>query len=148
MKRNWLVSAALLCGTAANAQDDGKALMQRACAKCHGLASVLRERNSRSRWAAILDDMITRGAEVTDPEFEKLVDYLAKNFGPKVSVNRASADDLMDGLGFSKEAAAAIVAYRQKNGAFKTLEDLKKVPALDAAEVESKKDRLDFTEPK
>jgi len=54
----------------------------------------------------------------------------------------------MDGLGFSKEAAAAIVAYRQKNGAFKTLEDLKKVPALDAAEVESKKDRLDFTEPK
>jgi competence protein ComEA len=132
-------------GTAAGAQDDGKALVDRACGKCHGMASVSRERNTRGRWAAIVDDMIARGAEVSDTEFDKVVDYLTTRFGPRTNVNNASAEDLVGGAGFSRDAAAAIVAYRQKNGPFKSLEDLKKVPSLDAGDVESKKDRLDFS---
>jgi competence protein ComEA len=139
-----LLTAALCCGIAASAEDEGKAVVTRACAKCHGLASVLRERNTRGRWAAIVDDMISRGAEVSDPEFEKVVDYLAANLGPKINVNKADADELAADAGFSKSAAAAIVAHRQKNGPFKTLEDLKKVPGLDPADVESRKERLDF----
>ncbi len=36
------------------------------------------------------------------------------------------------------------MSYREANGNFKTLDDLKKVPGLDAVKIESKKDRLEF----
>jgi competence protein ComEA len=63
-------------------------------------------------------------------------------------VNKATAEQLAEGLGIPGDTASAIVSYRQKNGSFKTLEELKKVPALNAADIESKKDRLDFSEAK
>jgi competence protein ComEA len=47
-------------------------------------------------------------------------------------------------LAITPKEAAAIVAYREKNGSFKALEDLKKVPDLDYAKVEAKKDRIQF----
>lgn len=146
MKPRWFLAAGLCLGSVAGAQDDGKALLERACTKCHGLTGTMRQRNSRERWTAIVDDMVARGAEGSDAEFEKITNYLAKNLGEKVGVNKASAEELAAGLGIPRTAAAAIVAYRQKNGAFKTLEDLKKVPSLDAADIDSKKDRLDFSE--
>ncbi|HKX30835.1 MAG TPA: helix-hairpin-helix domain-containing protein, partial [Blastocatellia bacterium] len=43
-----------------------------------------------------------------------------------------------------RSQAAAIIQYRAKNGKFKSIEDLKKVPGVDAAKIEAKKDRLTF----
>ena len=43
-----------------------------------------------------------------------------------------------------RSQAAAIIAYRAKNGAFKTVDDLKQVPTLDAAKIDAKKDRITF----
>ena len=40
--------------------------------------------------------------------------------------------------------AEAIVAYRQANGDYKTLDDLKKVPGLDGGKVEAQKARIVF----
>jgi competence protein ComEA len=127
----------------ATAQDEGKALLQRACTKCHALAATTRQRNDKERWSVIVDYMVSRGAELTDPEIDTLVDYLAKNLGPRVNVNKASAEDLIKSLELSKAAAAAIVEYREKNGSFKTLDDLKKA-GVDAKEIESRKDRIEF----
>ena len=45
---------------------------------------------------------------------------------------------------FTFDAATAIVDYREKNGSFKSLDDLKKVTAVDAKEIESRKDRIAF----
>jgi hypothetical protein len=99
MKLRWLPAAVLCLGWASQAQDDGKALLERACTKCHGLTATLRQRNSRERWSTIVDDMIARGAEASDAELEKIIDYLAKNFGPRILVNKASAEELAAGLG-------------------------------------------------
>ena len=44
----------------------------------------------------------------------------------------------------SAKESEAIVQYREAKGNFKTIDDLKKVPGLDAVKIESKKDRLDF----
>jgi competence protein ComEA len=44
------------------------------------------------------------------------------------------------------QEAAAIIEYRAKNGPFKSIEDLKKVPGIDAAKIEARKDRLTFEE--
>ncbi len=124
--------------------EEARALLERTCTKCHKLTATLSQRNSKERWSAILDDMVARGAEVTDAEIEILVNYLAKNYGAKVNVNKAAAEEIATVLEVPRSAAAAIVEYREKNGNFKNLDDLKKVPALDWKAIESKKDRLDF----
>lgn len=145
MATKWFLAAGLwrLCAPAA-AQDEGRALLEKACTKCHALNATTRQRNDLERWSLIVDDMVRRGAELTDPEIEKLIDYLAKNLGPRVNINKASAEDLVKLLEFPKAAAAAIVEYREKNGRFKTLDDLKKVTAVDAKDIESRKDRIEF----
>ena len=124
--------------------DEAKALLERTCTKCHKLTATLSQRNSKERWSAIIDDMIARGAEATDAEIETLIDYLAKNFGSKVNVNQATAEELSTVLDLPQASMSAIVDYREKNGKFKSLDDLKKVPELDWKAIESKKDRLDF----
>jgi len=133
--------------TAAHAQlpdGEGKALVERVCAKCHDLEATARSRNTRERWTEIVDDMASRGAEATDAEFDQIVEYLARNFGKKINVNKATAAALAVSLGLSKESAAAIVEYREKNGPFKEWQDLKKVQGIDIKQIESKKDQLEF----
>ena len=84
----------------------------------------------------------------TDAEIETIVDYLARNFGSKVNVNKAAAEELAAVLELPRAGASAIVEYREKNGSFKSLDDLKRVPELDWKAIESKKDRLDFADSK
>ena len=47
-------------------------------------------------------------------------------------------------LDITAAVADALVSYRQQNGPFKTLDDLKKVPGLDAAKVDARKVRVTF----
>jgi competence protein ComEA len=47
-------------------------------------------------------------------------------------------------LGFSTKQAEDIVAYREKSGAFKTAEDIKRVPQMDAKEVDARRNRMIF----
>jgi len=144
----FFVSIAMAQAPSAPSEDEGKALLERTCTRCHKLSAAVGQRNSKGRWSAIVDDMIARGAEATDPEIEKILDYLARNFGPKVNVNKATADQLAGTLEVPKAAASAIVEYREKNGSFKSFEDLRKVPEIDWNSIESRKDRLEFSEGK
>jgi len=123
---------------------EGKAQVQKACIACHDLSPVTGSRMSAERWAATVGDMVSRGANVSDDDFDVVVNYLAKNFGRKVNVNNASVKELVYGLGFSKDAAQALVDYRSKNGDFKILEDIKKVPGVDAKTIDEKKDKIAF----
>lgn len=61
----------------------------------------------------------------------------------KVDVNTADAatlDQVMSGIGAKK--AEAIVKYRQEHGAFKSLQEIEKVPGIGAKIVENNKDKL------
>jgi competence protein ComEA len=88
------------------------------------------------------------GMKATPKELDLVVDYLAKNYPaeeiPRVNVNTASAIELESGLTLRRSQSAAIIQYREKNGPFKNLEDLKKVPNLDVEKIEAKKDRIAF----
>ncbi len=148
MKWTCLIAPLLLVNIAHSAQEDGKALLQRVCTRCHALNITAEQRNSPARWSDVVDDMVARGAEASDADIVKIIDYLSTNFGPRLKVNVAGARELAAALGISKASAEEVVAYRLKNGAFHSLEDLKKVPGLDAADLERKKDNLDFSAPK
>ena len=92
-------------------------------------------------------NMVQRGAQGTDDEFADVVDYLTKTVSveaAKINVNKATAKELQTGLGVSDKDADAILQYRTANGDFKSIDDLKKVPGLDAAKIDAKKAKLTF----
>jgi competence protein ComEA len=126
----------------------GKAETAKICSQCHELERSISLRQDRGGWQATVDKMVGLGAKGTDKEFQTVVEYLAKTYPgegiPKIDVNQAEAIDLESGLTLKRSEAAAIIQYRKAHGNFKSIEDLKKVPGIDTAKIEAKKDRLIF----
>jgi cytochrome c5 len=72
----------------AKAADDlppgpGKDAFVSACSSCHGTDIVTAERKTADGWKDTVVDMRNRGADFSDQDQEKIIQYLAKNFGPK-----------------------------------------------------------------
>jgi competence protein ComEA len=124
----------------------GKDTLVRVCSKCHSPDNVLANGQDRAGWEAEITKMAGFGAAGTDDEFTEILEYLVKNFpaGGPVNVNHATATQLKSGLGFSDTEADAVIAYRKKNGDFKSIDDLKKVPELDAKKLDDQKAHLVF----
>ena len=60
---------------------EAKRLMNRACTPCHGLDRVQGVRNAEEGWRVILVDMRERGAQLSDEELERLVEWLTRVWG-------------------------------------------------------------------
>ena len=60
---------------------EAKRLMDRACTRCHGLDRVHGVRNAEEGWRATLVDMRERGAQLSDEELERLVEWLTRVWG-------------------------------------------------------------------
>jgi len=126
----------------------GKDTMIRVCSKCHSPDNVIANGQNQEGWENTITKMAGYGAIGTDDEFTKILDYLVKTFPPgsggKVNVNKATATQLESRLGFSTKEAEAVIQYREKNGAYKSINDLKKVPDLDLKKLDAEKARLSF----
>lgn len=122
----------------------GKELVDVICSSCHTTERLQTKQWTKPEWQAKVLEMLQEEPDVTQPERDKIVDYLSRAFPKHVNVNTAPAADLRSILELSEKESAAIVTYRQDKGPFKTVEDLKKVPGLDSAKIDSQKNRLDF----
>jgi competence protein ComEA len=125
----------------------GKDTLVRVCSKCHSPDNVIANGQDRAGWEATITKMAGFGAVASDDEYTEILDYLVKNFpanSGKIQVNKATAAQLVSGLGLTDTEAAALVDYRKKNGDFKSIDDLKKVPDVDGKKLDAKKDRLTF----
>jgi competence protein ComEA len=126
----------------------GRSETVKLCSQCHAPEVAMSVRQDRAGWAATLRKMAALGAKGTPEEFGAALEYLATHFPanglPRINVNTAPAIDLESGLTLTRSQAAAIVAYRLEHGPFKSFEDLKKVPGLDVATIEAKRQRLAF----
>ena len=128
----------------------GKDTLVKVCTQCHDIESIPRLRYSREDWANLVYSMKDMGADATGPELEQIIDYLTKNFGKgntaakKVNVNSAAAKDMETGLGLNSKESELIVQYRMKNGNFKDVDALLKVEGVDAAKIQSAKDKIAF----
>jgi competence protein ComEA len=138
-----------------DAQD--KKLLQNVCGTCHKIEMVTSRHATKEEWHATVEAMVAKGADASDDEFNQIIDYLAKNYGPvngasqgssqstaKFNVNKATADQLASFLQVPGPEAAAIVRYRESNGKFKSLQDFAKIPGIDGKKVEAKKDQIVF----
>jgi cytochrome c553 len=57
---------------------EAEALIKRACTRCHGVERVNDARNSADAWRVVTVDMRERGAQLSDEELEKLVEWLGR----------------------------------------------------------------------
>jgi len=146
--RTALLAIVLLSSTApafAQLPDaPGKDTLVKVCGTCHQAERAASVRLTREGWEEVIGDMIKRGARGTDEEFKAALDYLATNFlgdAPRpLNINRATNIELESVAGLTRKEAAAVLAYLDKIGVCKSLEDLKKVPGLDYKKIESRKD--------
>jgi competence protein ComEA len=126
----------------------GREEARKLCTGCHELEKSFSIRQDRAGWQSTLEKMVSYGMKASEREIAAVLEYVAKNFPadevPKIKVNEAKAIELESGLSLRRSQAAAVIKYREKNGPFKSIEDLKKVPGIDTAKIEAKKDRLVF----
>jgi mono/diheme cytochrome c family protein len=62
---------------------DGKAIATENCQACHKLTNLTKAHKNLDDWKETVQTMIDRGANVPPEKVDILVQYLAKNFGPK-----------------------------------------------------------------
>ncbi len=128
-------------------EGEGKTLLATGCTTCHSLSQMASGRKTVKSWSHTVEDMISRGAPVDPEQVGTLAKYLAANFGPSVNVNKASAGDLAAVPGLDAKLGAAIVSYREKNGAFANLDDLSKVEGLSEEVLKKVRNRLTVGSP-
>ena len=58
-----------------------KKLVEKICVDCHGAENFVKLRKDKDGWEKVIGEMIEKGAKGTDEEFDKVVEYLVKNFG-------------------------------------------------------------------
>jgi|HubBroStandDraft_5_1064220.scaffolds.fasta_scaffold15133_4 competence protein ComEA len=126
----------------------GREETQRVCSGCHEVERSISLRQDREGWKATINKMVSLGAEGSEQEFSSALDYLSQNYPaeaiPRLNVNTARAIDFESRLTLRRSEAAAIIKYRTEHGNFKSIDDLKKVPGIDPAKIEAKKDILIF----
>ena len=146
------IAALALCVLPAQGQEkqarlpagQGREAVQKICATCHEIETVIESRRTRIGWERTTEEMIARGAEGSDEEMRAVVEYLATYFG-KLNVNTATAGQLEKSLDLSAKEAAAISTYRERNGKIKDFEELKKVPGVSAEKLQAKRGLIAFS---
>jgi competence protein ComEA len=152
--------------TASMPDAPGKAITVNTCTKCHAITNITSQHRDADTWTATVTKMVGYGATGTDDDLQQIVDYLTKYYGPasataaspaaspsatpgaahaKVMVNKETAVQLATDLGLTDDEAKAVVSYRDKNGDFKSIDDLKKVPNVDATKITAHAADLQFS---
>jgi len=126
----------------------GREAVMRLCVKCHSPNIILASGQDRVGWENTITKMVRLGATGDDEDFTDIADYLTEKFPAttvqKIFVNMATDKQIAQVLEISLDDAKAIVAFRDKEKGFKSLDDMKQVPGVDAKKIEAKKDRLVF----
>jgi len=125
---------------------DARDLTVRVCAPCHEPQRAASLRLTREGWEGVVAKMVSLGARASQEEVAQITGYLVTNFkgeAPKpINMNSASAVDLEAVAGLLRKEAAAWIAWRNKSGPCKSLDDLKNVPGVPFNKIDERRDRL------
>lgn len=124
-------------------EGEGKALVEKLCTTCHGLDYVWPSQRTVQVWRETIDLMRAYGAEATEQQWNTVTDYIIGNLA-YLQVNKAAAGEFGMLFGIDEQAAQGVVAYRETQGGFKTIDDLRKAPGLEPARIDALAARLIF----
>ena|ERR1700733_11460776 len=84
----------------------GKEIVQRACTTCHSLSVITSRRASSDEWSKTVTEMVTRGADLSDDEMDRVTQYLSTNFAPAKSEPASAGAASQPSSGKSAPAAS------------------------------------------
>jgi competence ComEA-like helix-hairpin-helix protein len=137
----------------ANAADlpegKGKELILHACVGCHKADELAAYRFTKEEYQVIVYRMGDRGAQASRAELDVIAAYLFENFpkiedASKINVNKASAQEIAQGLGLTSEEADAVVKYRDRHGNYHAWGDLLIIYGVDGKKIAAVKDKISF----
>jgi putative heme-binding domain-containing protein len=80
----WLIACAS-CALMGHAQTlpegKGKAEFQRICSSCHSVSMATSQRMDQAQWTGVVNDMVSKGAQGTQQDFDNIIAYLTVNYG-------------------------------------------------------------------
>jgi competence protein ComEA len=121
----------------------GKDVVARICTMCHGTDYITDTQRTIPAWREIVELMKGYGAMATDDEWKTITDYIVVTLAA-LNANKAPASDVAQFFAVDAKVAEGVVAYRDKQGGFKTIDDLKKAPGLEAGKIDALQARLVF----
>jgi competence protein ComEA len=121
----------------------GKAVLTKMCTSCHGTEVITDAPRTVPSWVDTVLSMKDFGAEGSDEDWKAVTDYIVVNLA-HLEVNKSTAVEIAQVLRVTEKVAEEVVAYRDKQGGFKAIADLKQAPGLDAATIDSLAPRLIF----
>ncbi len=97
------IAAAVAPSRAQNANPlppgEGRDLVAAVCSQCHYLGTIVKIRDGAAGWRVYVDNMVLRGAQLSEPEIETVVNYLTTNLGPGMNLPPGKPVALPDGAG-------------------------------------------------
>jgi cytochrome c5 len=76
------VQAPATPATAAAQDEKGERLLNASCGGCHDLRPVQASARDRDGWNEVVQNMLQKGADVSDKDLPLLLDYLVEHHGP------------------------------------------------------------------
>lgn len=104
------------------------------CTVCHSSSQFLSTPRGSGRWEQVFAEMSGYGANGTDDQLDRVVNYFQKNL-TVINVNTSPVEDVEQTLQVSDQVAAEIMA-RRKQELFTGLDDLGKIPGVDRSVLE------------
>ena len=101
------------------------------CTVCHAASQFLSTPRSSSRWEQVFAEMSGYGADGTDDQLDRVVNYFQKNL-TVINVNTSPPEDLKETLQIDDKTLGAILARRAKQP-FAGIPDLVKLGGVDRA---------------
>ena len=91
----------------------------------------------------IEDEMVIYVPSIGERE-DELVQFsgLVSNQQNKININKASQEELMTLPGIGPSKASAIIEYREQNGAFQNIEEIKNISGIGEKTFEKLKDHI------
>lgn len=133
---------AIALGQKASPDKVDTATFRAICGTCHSI-DLIEGLRTESEWRDEVDQMIKIGARGTEEQFQRVMRVLARTL-TSVNINTAETRQIAPVLDVNDDVAAARVKNRIKNGKFKSIEDLKKIPGVDPVKLEARRDRIAF----
>jgi DNA uptake protein ComE-like DNA-binding protein len=112
---------------------DAQAVAQ-VCTVCHSSSQFLSTPRGSTRWEQVFAEMSGFGADGTDDQLDRVVNYFQRNL-TVINVNTSSVEDVRETLQVSDQVAAEIMA-RRKQRLFTGMDDLGKTPGVDRSILE------------
>ncbi len=72
----------------------GRVETAKACGLCHAPTMITGKHYSADKWADTVDHMVDKGAKVNDADYDTIVNYLARSYGPVAAVPTKAAKAL------------------------------------------------------